>query len=299
MFYKLRKSLKKRRFARQARHILGVPPITHKDAPILIMSNLCHDDVIMYLVAMKSFYPRIGGGDILIVNDGSLTDSDKALLKQHLCNPEIRDAATVDTGACPDYIAWRGLRCAIDASKDRYVIKLDSDVVALDDLPEIKACVAENRSFVLGSFDCEEIWTPEQALEHARGFTSDHIQIQAERSFVKFPDADNFRYVRGCSGFAGYQKGLYEWADVEAFCQKIEQHIDRDEWRKWGSEQVTVNSLVANSPNPLILKMPKYTNHREDTDVTKAALVHFLGTWRFYGGRYAACARRAVATLSA
>ncbi|GAB4571676.1 MAG: hypothetical protein Tsb008_03100 [Rhodothalassiaceae bacterium] len=253
----------------------------------------------MYLVAIKSFYPHIGFGDIMVVNDGTLTDHDKELLAYHCNGIEIRDASSVDVGECPGYIAWRGLKTIIEESQQRYVVKLDSDVVVLDELPEIQDSIARNRSFVLGSFDCQEIWSGEQASDYADKIDSGHVQIMVERAFRHFPDVANLRYIRGCSGFAGIERGLYRWQDIEAFCREVEKHVDRDLFRSWGSEQVTVNYHVANSTDPLVLRWPRYTNHRDDIDIADAALIHFLGSWRFLGGRYVKSARQAVADLVA
>ncbi|GAK32240.1 hypothetical protein AQ1_00104 [alpha proteobacterium Q-1] len=297
MFYNLRTKLKKRRFAYQARKILKTKPLKPVKAPLAIVSNLRHDDLLMYLVAIKSLYHRLQKGSITVINDGTLTEDDKALLKAQLGEVNILEGRSIDTGSCPDYIAWRGLKTIIDLSRDHYVIKLDSDVVVLDDLPLVMKCIEDNRSFVLGSFDCEEVWSAAYAADHAQGYQSDHTQILAERSLAHLPDQDQLRYIRGCSGFAGMQRGFYDWSDVERFSGHVERHVDAGAWRKWGSEQVTVNFHIANTPDPVVLKMPVYTNHREDTDISRAALVHFLGTWRFYGGRYADCAKRAVADL--
>ncbi|GER04843.1 hypothetical protein JCM17846_25250 [Iodidimonas nitroreducens] len=67
------------------------------------------------------------------------------------------------------------------------------------------------------------------------------------------------------------QRGFYDWSDVERFSGHVERHVDAGAWRKWGSEQVTVNFHIANTPDPVVLKMPVYTNHREDTDISRAA----------------------------
>ncbi|GER04842.1 hypothetical protein JCM17846_25240 [Iodidimonas nitroreducens] len=219
MFYNLRTKLKKRRFAYQARKILKTKPLKPVKAPLAIVSNLRHDDLLMYLVAIKSLYHRLQKGSITVINDGTLTEDDKALLKAQLGEVNILEGRSIDTGSCPDYIAWRGLKTIIDLSRDHYVIKLDSDVVVLDDLPLVMKCIEDNRSFVLGSFDCEEVWSAAYAADHAQGYQSDHTQILAERSLAHLPIRISFaisgdvRVLPECSG--DFMIGLM-WKDFPA-----------------------------------------------------------------------------------
>jgi len=297
MLYRLRQLAQRRFFKLHARKMRLTPPLARTDSSLVIVSNLRHDDVLMYLVAIKSLYSRLGHGHILIIDDGSLTSDDRDLLDYHLDGPEIRQSSLVDTGSCPDYIAWRGLRSMIEESKSRYVIKMDSDVVVLGDISEIHECSQQNRSFVLNSFDCDDLWTAKQTADHVRSRQSGHVQVEAERALVSLPRGEDLKYTRGCSGFAGFQRDLYDWSNVEKFSEAIAERIGLETWRSWGSEQVTVNFLVANAPNPMILKAPKYTNHRLDIDISGASLIHFLGTHRFRGGRYFTCAKQATDNL--
>jgi len=294
MLFRARRFFNKRRFAHQARQIFDTPPLKRREAPLAILTMVQHMDLAMYLLAIKSFYRRIGEGAIIVVDDGSLTDADKRSLEYHLDGPEFRESVDVDTRPCPDYISWRRLHHVIHESRDRYVIQMDSDTVTLDDVPELLACRDANRAFILGSLSGQDFAAPREIAARARESNSDHVQVHAERSLAEFPDAGSLRYIRGSAGFAGFPKGALSWPDVEAFSRQMEARIGREKWREWGSEQVTTNFLIANTPDPSVLRTPKYTNHSDNTDIWQAAFVHFIGTWRFHGGRYAACARRAI-----
>lgn len=59
-----------------------------------------------------------------------------------------------------------------------------------------------------------------------------------------------------------------------------------DKWYEWGSEQVMSNLIVSNQPDAQILPHPDYADcHRMRPNATR--FVHFMGTCRFRGGRYA------------
>ncbi len=55
----------------------------------------------------------------------------------------------------------------------------------------------------------------ETAIEdwlHGRG---DHMQVVAEANFDKLSDFESLRYVRGCSGFAGFARQSFTREFVE------------------------------------------------------------------------------------
>ena len=62
MFYKLRKKVAARKFDRQISAILDTPPIQVKDAPWCVVSMIAKSDLAMYLLAIKSFYRKLGRG---------------------------------------------------------------------------------------------------------------------------------------------------------------------------------------------------------------------------------------------
>ena len=84
----------KRRFQRnmfnwKCNTILDTDPLHILKDRVIIISMLRHSDVIMYLVAIKSFYQRFSKGEIVILNDGSLTKRDLSLLKKHILPKDI------------------------------------------------------------------------------------------------------------------------------------------------------------------------------------------------------------------
>src|SRR5258706_5879585 len=98
MLYRLRRKLARDRFERRCRAVRATPTLQPRDAAFTVLSMVSHADVIMYLIAIKSLYRRLGRGKILIVDDGSLTADDLRLLAEHLGAPRVVALNTLDTG---------------------------------------------------------------------------------------------------------------------------------------------------------------------------------------------------------
>src|SRR3546814_1079040 len=70
----------------------------------------------------------------------------------------------VDTGPCPRGGCWERLLTLLDMRADAYVIQLDSDTIALGDIPEVVEAITSNRSFtLLGDPDSEFLSFSEMA----------------------------------------------------------------------------------------------------------------------------------------
>ncbi len=136
--------------ARHAEAIAGVlhtAPLGPSDGGPTIVSLLGTADVPPYLVAIKSFHRRLGRGRPAIVDDGSLTGEDRAILAHHCGDPEILPHQAVRRGAFPAGGAWALLLTILDRRAGQYWIALDRHTVTLGPVPEIAAAVAGNRSF--------------------------------------------------------------------------------------------------------------------------------------------------------
>ena len=66
---------------------MRTPPLRTKDAPLRIVTLIQHKDLTMYLLACKSVYHRLKEGKFFVIDDGSLTDEDKELIRLHLDDP--------------------------------------------------------------------------------------------------------------------------------------------------------------------------------------------------------------------
>jgi hypothetical protein len=287
---------------RAAQGILDTPPIMAANDGIILFSMIGTAVLIPYLVAVKSLHFHLKRGRIILLNDGTLTAEDRAILARHCDNPVILEKPDIATSPCPRDNCWERLIAILDHRHDAYVIQLDSDTVTTGPVPEILAAIVSNRSFTLaggleearyGFRSAQEI----AAIFHTKGSLRDHVQAYAEMAMAKLPDADTLRYIRGCAGFAGFAKSDAGRSLVSGFSQTMDQHLG-DTWRQWGSEQVASNFVIANDTDPLQLPYDRYVNHWSEPLPANPAFVHFIGTYRFRKGNYSRCTRKAIAQLS-
>ena len=251
----------------------------------------------MYLVAIKSVYTRIGEGTVCIINDGSLQPQDIERLNYHLGSPTLVDIAAIDTGSCPRGGTWERLLHILDLTEHNYVIQVDSDILARRPINEVVQCYRNNCSFTLGSWAGQDFTGLAEAAAHARTFDDAHIQVVAEQNFDQLHDIQKKRYVRGCSGFAGFARGASLRQLAEDFSIRMS-HLLGKRWSEWGSEQITSNFVVANSKEARVLPWPKYANLYPNIPIEEPALLHFLGIWRFYRMWYVRESRRVIKELN-
>lgn len=296
------RKLREYRFLRGCRAVLSTPPARVREDGVVIFSMIGTRVLLPYLVAAKSFQAQLGRGRFAILDDGTLTAADKAVLAHHLGNPPITPIASVDTGPCPRGGTWERLLTILDLRQNDYVIQIDSDVVALGPVNEVAAAIDAARSFTLRGEASSEILSAAAIAAWARQNPDpgrQHVQSAIEQAMdqISIPGRPDLKYVRGCSGFAGFAPGGEGRALAEAFSQEAQRLLGADYWAEWGSEQVTSNFVVANEAEALLLPYGRYLNFWNDPIGADAGLVHFIGTFRYHRGAYLAAARRAIAAL--
>jgi hypothetical protein len=140
---------------RQCRALLRTPAIAPKHDGVILFSMIGTAVVLPYLLAIKSLHHQLQRGRIVLLDDGTLTVADKAVLAEQLGNPDIIPIASVDTGVCPKGGTWERLLTIQRLRADNYVIQLDSDTVTLGPVDEVAAALAANRSFTLSGGEKE------------------------------------------------------------------------------------------------------------------------------------------------
>jgi hypothetical protein len=298
MFYRLRSKLSSLKFNYLCRGILDTPPLVMRPAPLRLVSIISHRDLRMYLLAIKSLYSTLGEGRILILSDGTLTARDASLLRAHLPDLWLGTVDEMDTGRCQRGGTWERLVWIHDLTRDYYVIQVDSDTVTCGAIPEVVDCYRRNCSFALGTSTGQCFVSPEESYEVIRHSPSQHVQVLAERNLRHLPDAAGLRYVRACSGFAGFARGAFHRQRLEQFSLEMETLLGA-RWREWGSEQVASNFAIANSSDAIVLPFPKYASFDPNLDWPGCAFLHFIGPHRFAGGVYARVGRAAIARMPA
>lgn len=292
-------------FNRRIRAVLDTPPIAARDDGVVLFSMMGTRVLLPYLVAAKSLHANLGRGRFVLLDDGTLNDADRVILARHLGEPRILRIADVDTGDCPRGGTWERLLTVLDLRREGYVIQVDSDTVTLGPVPEIVAAIEAGRSFTLrGDADSELLPLSVVAARNPPRFHRDnpatHVQgaIESVMDQVAIASRGGLAYVRGCSGFAGFAPGGEGRALVEAFSSEATRLLGAPRWAQWGSEQVTSNFVIANEADPLLLPYRRYLNFWNEALPEDARFAHFIGTYRYHRGAYAAAAGAAIAALS-
>ena len=182
--------------------------------------------------------------------------------------------------------------------QDGYVVQLDSDTLTSQPIPEVAECIERNRNFtLLGDRSYPHVEPMLTACERFKANLDPQVQAVCERSFDRLPEARDLRYLRGNAGFVGFAQGSLTRERIEWFSELM-RRIAEGTWDKWGSEQLTSNLLIANSPNPLPLPFPRYGSYwaHPEVDYLRSAFLHFIGPHRYSHAFYR---RQAQIVLSA
>lgn len=300
MFFRARRALGRAWFGFNCRALLRTAPIHPNDDRTTLVSMLCHGEVTMYLLAVKSFCAQLGRcPKVVILDDGSLTKSDAATLHAHLPGARIVAIAEVAPGRCPSGSCWERLLLIADLVQEGYVVQLDADTLTVNSIAEVARCIDEGRSFtLLGDGSHPRIEPMQRACARSKSNRSPMVQAVCERSFDQLPECASLRYVRGNAGFTGFARASIDREKIAWFSDRM-RTIAGDTWDEWGSEQVTSNLLIANSPDAQVLPFPKYLSYWAHAGVPydTASFLHFIGPHRFSNGFYVACAAKAIAAL--
>jgi hypothetical protein len=299
MFYRLKDRMRRMRFAGECKGVLQSAPVAlDASSGVALLSQLQHKDVLMFLLALKSFTRQIKPRAVFVVNDGSLSAADRALLTDHVPDLTVFELPAFRSPSCPSGGTWERLLAISSLVDDHYVIQLDSDTLTLGPIDEVRHCIGNDAAFALGTWDNQKIETMRERSETARRLRpgqNGHVQVVAEANFDQLADFGSLRYVRGCSGFAGFARKSFTREYVEHISAQMQAAIG-EKWREWGSEQVMSNIVLANIPGAVVLPHPKYADcQRMRPDVTQ--FIHFIGSCRFDGGTYARLGAQVVAAL--
>jgi len=299
MFYQLKDRMRRLLFARACRGILRASPVRiDPDSGMVVLSQLQHKDVLLFLLALKSFARRVAPRGVYIVDDGTLTASDRSRLADNIPGVTLLRRLDFASERCPRGGTWERLLAISDIVRDHYVVQLDSDTLTVGAIDEVRHCIERQTAFALGTWDRQRIETMRERCTEARalmGRNASHVQLVAEGHFDRLARYDSLRYVRGCSGFAGFPRRSFEKSFVEETSAQMQAAIG-DKWAEWGSEQVMSNIVLANIANATVLPHPKYADcHKMQSSVTE--FIHFIGSCRFEGDRYARLGAEIIASL--
>ncbi|WP_079730316.1 hypothetical protein [Novosphingobium mathurense] len=296
------RKLRELRHNRAAKAVLATPPVQPREDGVIVFSMIGTRVLLPYLVAAKSLHAQLQRGRFVILDDGTLTHADKAVLDRHLGKPEILAIASVETGDCPSGGCWERLLTLLVLRRNAYVIQLDSDTVTTGPVDEVLEAIEQGRNFTLcGGVDCELQPVGCYAADPEQLGRDVHIQLLAEATLERI-DAGlphPRRYARGCAGFAGFAPGGFDRGVADAFSREASALLGRDRWRQWGSEQVMSNVIITAEDEPVLLPYARYMNFWNEAPPAGVSFIHFVGTYRYHRDAYTDATHRAIAALRA
>jgi len=110
MFYNLKDKLNRYRFYEACKQIFVTAPVTATTTePVAVLTQLQHKDVILFLLAIKTFAKHIPLAKVFIINDDSLNNDDLITLRKHIPIADFYDAKQFAESAYPTGGTWERL----------------------------------------------------------------------------------------------------------------------------------------------------------------------------------------------
>lgn len=284
------------RFGFAVKKIQQTPVLKAQLGGPVLLSMVHHRDVLSYLLAGKSFARFIAPAKVVIVADPSITVSDRELLKRHIPEVCFRNAAEFHCPELPKGGTWERLTAIAEYAQEHFVLQLDADTVATNAMPEVEQAIKENHAFLLGTEDIQHIQPGAEVATWAKGRLAgnDHVQLVAESVLDRLSDQSRWKYVRACSGFAGFPRAAFNKEQLVQISQEMGALLGA-RWAEWGTEQFSSNLVLASMEGAKLLPHPKYcAPHRANGDT---AFRHFIGYVRHTTPLYADLARQVAAEL--
>lgn len=299
MFYRLKTQTRKRYFSARCKGVFDTPPVGSVSGGPVILTQLIEEDLCMYLIAVKSLYHRLGEGRIAVVLDKSWSRRNLDLLEQHVRLWKTFYTRDRRSEKCPVGGCWERLLTIADLVENDYLIQLDADTVSLGRVVEVEQCITSGTSFMIGTWKGQHIEPADVSAQRVLGNESRHVQILAEQNLMNLGGVADIRYARGQASFAGFAKGSFSVARLEALSDEMRGLVGKDKWSQWGSESFASNLCVANSQASIVLPWPKYASYypSRNADFTSSAFLHFEGTYRFKNGAYLGFGQRIIGQL--
>lgn len=284
------------KYQKVVQEVLATAPLRPGSLPFMLLSMVQQRDVHSYLVAVKSFTHFLNPERIVVVCDPSMTPADHATLKQHVPHIELRNANEFTHPDIPRGGTWERLYAITKFSPDNYVVQLDADTLTVRPIPEVLEAITAGHGFVLGEMPD----TPKRSLGETRAHAlpnlgpDAHVQTISEAEMANVGLPADARYIRGCSGFTGFPRSASMHEQMLDFSRRMGGKLGED-WKRWGTEQVTSNYLIANSAGIQALPFPKYST--PDCATGDTAFFHFIGSMRFINRKYETTSRHAIALI--
>lgn len=296
MLYNVTKRAQRLRVDWQIRDVLNTPPIQIEPAPWTIVSMVGNQDVKMYLIAIKTFYARLGRGDITAIISKDMKRSAIGQIFKHIPGIKIEILQDINVKQFQSGGTWERLVYIMRLAAKKYVIQLDCDTISVGvHLDEILERVNENMSFAY-SDGSRKIESLKNAAYQASEMVSNYVGIVLERSFSDWYQSDVLRYCRASSAITGFAKGSGDFDLLNYFNVHMKKSLG-SRWQEWGTEQCASNFMIANAEKVSILPFPEYCTYSEIIDSRQVKIYHFIGSIRYKKNCYAKSAKKAIKFL--
>jgi len=297
IYHRVRRDYFRSQYQQTVRDVLSTKPLQRGELPFVLLSMVHKRDVCSYLVAVKSFTHFLNPGCIVVVCDPSIDQHDRATLMSHVPHLELREADEFTHPDIPRGGTWERLFAISIYARDNYVVQLDADTLTVHPIPEVLEAISNHQGFVLGEKPDTPIRDLHAVRENALPWMQPgaHIQGIVETEMVNVGLPSDARYIRGCSGFAGFPPSTKMQDTMTDFSRRMRAKLGED-WKRWGTEQVTSNYLVSNAFGTRALPFPKYGT--PDCATAETAFYHFIGSMRFVNSKYQARSRQAIRLIS-
>jgi len=299
MFYRLKDVFNRSQLNRVLCGILKTPPIKpDKHSTFALVSQIREKDILMYLLAVKSFCLWLRPSHVKLLVDGKLSQKSSQMLNYHIPNVVIEPHRNYRKERCPTGGTWERLLALASHAQDSYVVQLDADTVTLAPLQEVHNCISAEKAFTLGSKQGQLVEFSDVISRRAKESLSNgdtHIQTLSESVLDKFMPSQEIKYIRGCSAFVGIPRGKIS-PDSVADWAHILGHLIGSRWHEWGTEQFMCNLLIANMENSMVLPHPRYATCPNVSD-EHTLFAHMAGFCRFSNHQYVGLAQRVIGML--
>jgi len=292
--------------------ILDTPPILPKPDGVVLYSMIGTAELLPYLVAIKSFWRHLQRGRVAILDDGTLTAQDRAILAYHCGDPEFLAREQIDTARFPAVDSWRCLLAILDRRGSEYWIQLGNDTVTLGPLTEVTEAIAANHSFILAGNPATCAQDPGQVQVQTLGEFVRHSypdgpagcsnRAQIESRLGKIARKD-WLYVNGGTGLSGFAAGGPGRRLALALLAQIHELVGDKALSQTGIEQIATNFLIANEPRSAVLPAARFAGDCVKRPDQNSVFVRFsaegaFGASRFAENDYVLASRKAIDHLN-
>jgi hypothetical protein len=290
MFYSYKDFLKRKILNFFIKDILKTPQYKYNNQKIggklTILTLLQHKDMLMYLLAIKSFLRFVPAEKIVIIADDDLTKIDQDIIKSHIYDVSFFSADSFQSDKTPIGGCWERLNSIGHFATESYVIQLDSDTLTLFPPTDVITAISGNKAFILATERNQTFRNLSSFKTHnieQKNYINLHIQALAEQFLYILEKKGINYYTRGCAGFSGFPFKSVNTKTISDLSEIYFKQLGQ-KWSEWGSEQFMSNLLISNCENSMLLPYPNYCT--PDKMDKETCFLHFIGYLRFKKLKY-------------